>query len=203
MPTMAALIMAAGQASRFGSCKQLAMVHGQPLLQRSIDHANRLCPGQVFVVSGAWHNELSAAIRNGTMKNATLIFHSEWVNGLGSSIARGVEFLSPLADSIMIVLADQIALTTEILLRLHSHFDGTNIVCSVYGGRRGVPAIFGRKNFPDLQELRSDRGAQALLYRPDIPIVEYPWEEASIDIDTPEDLQMWEQSVHKTHLPTV
>ncbi|MGB0909510.1 MAG: nucleotidyltransferase family protein [Nitrospirales bacterium] len=188
---MAALIMAAGQASRFGECKQLVKVNGKSLLQHSIDMAQALCPGRVFAVSGAWHCELSMSIQNEEIKDVTLIEHPAWVDGLGSSIARGVTFLADDFDSILIILADQIGLTKEDLLKLRHHFSGDNIVCGLYAGRRGVPAIFGRNSFEQLKVLQGDRGAKAILYGQHVSVVEYPLECASIDIDTWEDLDLW------------
>ncbi len=191
MSKMAALILAAGQGSRFGGCKQLIMIDDKPLLQHSIDIANKLCPGRVFAVSGAWHSEMSQAMENKEIKDVTLIVHSSWADGLGSSIARGVTFLSEGHDSILIFLADQIAIKTEDFIGLQSQFTGDNIVCGFYAGKRGVPAIFGRNRFESLSNLQGDHGAKALLYHPDAPVVEYPLALASIDIDTREDLDRW------------
>ena len=191
MSRVATLIMAAGESSRFGGCKQLTRVNGQSLLQQSIDQAHAFCPGQVFVVSGAWQQEISAALESGNLKNAHFLYHPDWAQGLGSSIAHGVTALSEVVDSLLIVLADQIAVTTEDFFGLYGQFTGENIVCGLYAGRRGVPALFGRNNFWKLQTLHGDQGAKALLYDQQFHVVEYPLEHASIDIDTPEDLRMW------------
>ncbi len=191
MSRVATLIMAAGESSRFGSCKQLTCVNGHPLLQHSIDQANAFCPGQVFVVSGAWQHEISTALEKGDVRNARLLYYPDWAQGLGSSIAHGVTALSEVVDCLLIVLADQIAVTTEDFLGLYGHFTGENIVCGLYAGRRGVPALFGRNHFVKLKTLHGDRGAKALLYDQHIHVVEYPLEHAIIDIDTPEDVHMW------------
>lgn len=197
MPKMAALIMAAGQASRFGECKQLTTIKGKPLLQHSIDIAQSICPGHVFALSGAWHNETSTALQSRKINNVILINHPGWADGLGSSIARGVNFLSEDFDSILIMLADQIALTKTDLIGLQNQFGGDNIVCGFYAGRRGVPAIFGQNSFVKLKQLHGENGAKSLLYDQDVPVVEYPIEHAIFDIDTSEDLRMWITDSHK------
>ncbi len=191
MQSIAALIMAAGSSARFGQCKQLTRVGNKPLLQHSIDLAQAICPGNVFAVSGAWHEKLTKAMNHQEIKNVSLIYHPEWSEGLSSSIARGVNEVSSRVDSILIMLADQIALTSEDLVQLHNQFTGNNIVCGFYASRRGVPAIFGRNSFKNLTELHGDHGAKALLYDPHVPVVEYALEHAMIDIDTPEDLHIW------------
>ncbi|MCA9473658.1 MAG: nucleotidyltransferase family protein [Nitrospirales bacterium] len=189
--SIAALIMAAGYASRFGRCKQLTQVGGKALLQHSIDSAQAVCPGKVFAVSGAWHEALRKAMHSEELRNVILIYHPDWSEGLGSSIARGVTGIGSHVDGILVLLADQIAVTAEDLLPLRRKFTGDNIVCSVYAGSRGVPAIFGRSSFGKLRELSGDRGAKALLYDEHVPVVECPLDHASIDVDTPEDLHRW------------
>ena len=191
MRSMAALIMAAGHSSRFGQCKQLARIGGKPLLQHSIDVAQTICPGKVFAVSGAWHKELVKAMSQQEIRNVRLLHHPGWCEGLGSSIARGVDELASHVEGILMMLSDQIALTTNDLFQLQNLFTGDNIACSFYAGSRGVPAIFGRNSFTKLKELKGDHGAKALLYDQDISVVEYPLEHAIIDIDTLKDLDMW------------
>ena len=56
------LILAAGSASRFGGCKQLADWQGQPLLATSIATARTLEPAQIFVVGGAFYPQLLQAL---------------------------------------------------------------------------------------------------------------------------------------------
>lgn len=191
MSAIAALILAAGQGARFGGCKPLARVAGGSLLQRSIDQARRLFPRDVFVVSGAWHQALEQARQAGELSGATLLHHPGWADGLGGSLAFGVSQLAPAYQGILVMLADQVAVTHRDLARLRASFDGGNIVCGQYGGRRGVPALFGANRFARLQALSGDQGAKALLYDEGIPVCECPMPAAAIDIDTREQLGQW------------
>ena len=54
--------------------------------------------------------------------------------------------------------------------------------------RVGVPAIFPRWCFRELNELRGDRGAQGLLQRHVDRVVRLAMPSAELDIDRPEDL---------------
>ena len=186
MSRIAALIPAAGRSSRYGSCKQLVEVHGRSLLQHAVDRANQVVPGAVFVVTGAQHQAIAE-----TLHDAATIHNPAWRDGLGGSIACGVAGLAPDYDAILIVLADQVALTTEDLQRLCDGFDGGNIVCARYRERRGVPALFCRESYPRLQRLTGDRGAQALLYDAGFRVSEVAMENAAVDIDTARDLDRW------------
>ena len=176
------LILAAGAASRYGSAKQLINHHGKSLLQHCIDKANEVCPGRVSVVLGA-NRELIEPL----ISEAKVIRNNHWQQGLGASIAIGVENIDPQSDSLLILLADQIALTIDDLNLLLDAFDGSNTVSSYYAGRRGVPAIFPRSLYAELRALSGDSGAKAVLQRSDIGLVEIDLPLAAMDIDTPED----------------
>jgi len=49
----------------------------------------------------------------------------------------------------------------------------------------GIPAILPRRLFPDLLDLRGDRGAKAILLRENAATLPFP--EGEADLDTPED----------------
>ncbi len=97
----------------------------------------------------------------------------------------------------LIVLADQAAVTTEDLRRL-AGASGAAIPCPSPPRSTpapvGVPAIFPRWCFRDLNELRGDRGAQQLLQRHVDRLVRLPMPSAELDIDRPEDLLALEQN---------
>ena len=193
MKPIAALILAAGEAARFGACKQLTDLDGTTMLQRSIDKANEIFPGAVFVVTGAYHREISAAIQN-----ANIIHNSNWRQGIGCSIACGVRVIEDQYDAIMILLADQITIEASQLKVMVSSFNGSNIVCARYAGSRGVPALFNRAVFGKLKALKADRGAKALLNQPNEDIVDIEIFQADIDIDTPSDLEQWKTARRRT-----
>ena len=90
----------------------------------------------------------------------------------------------------LIALADQAAVTTEDLRRLAGVWrrDPASIAAAQYAGGVGVPAIFPRWCFRELNELRGDRGAQVLLHRHVDRLVRLPMPSAELDIDRPEDL---------------
>ena len=184
------LILAAGAASRFGSPKQLLKYQDKSLLQHCIDKANAVCHGQVSVVLGANRERIESLI-----SGARITHNNHWQQGLASSIVVGVENIDPHCDGVLILLADQIALTIDDLKLLLNAFDGGNTVTAYYAGRRGVPAIFPQSLLADLAALCGDSGAKTLLQRPDINIIEIELARAHMDIDTPEDWAQFLDSV--------
>ncbi len=184
MKPIAALILAAGDASRFGSCKQLIELDGTTMLQSCIDKANEVFPGSVFVVTGAYHREISTAIQH-----AKVIFNPNGEQVIGSSIACGVRAIESQHDAIMILLADQVAIAVSDLRTIVSNFNGSNIVCSRYAGSRGVPALFAQNAFNEMKRLKEDKGAKTILNRSNEKIIDIEILSGEIDIDTPADLE--------------
>ena len=87
-------------------------------------------------------------------------------------------------------------MTTEDLRRLAGVWrrNPASIATAQYAGPVGVPAIFPRWSFRDLNELRGVRGAQVLLHRHVDRLVRLPMPSAELDIDRPEDLLALEQA---------
>ncbi|WP_390590723.1 NTP transferase domain-containing protein [Simiduia litorea] len=190
--TLSVLVLAAGQGRRFGAePKQLAPCMGAPLLAHSLTLAEAMAPGRVMLILGA-HAELIVR-QMSRLQQLQYFVHPQWMNGLGASIAFGVQHLPADTDAVLILLADQIALTQADVDGLRQRFEQQrgesslkNIVCAHYDGQVGVPAIFPRRYFSELAALQGDKGAKKLLLTESIVSVSLP--NAAIDIDTPEDL---------------
>lgn len=175
--------MAAGAASRFGDCKALQPLGDNSLLGSAIARLSQAGIEDIRIISGAWHEKMLQA----PIQGATLHYCQDWQRGLGHSIAFGVEQVDQ-ADGILILLADQVAVTSEDILRLQQAFDGQHSVCAHYANRKGVPAIFAPRHWPALMALEGDRGARQLLQQHDA-IVAIDMPNAAIDIDTKEQLE--------------
>jgi molybdenum cofactor cytidylyltransferase len=166
-------------------------------VSRAVEHAGH----SVTVVLGANASQLAPLLRH---TPASIAVNREWSEGIASSIRQGLALAPASADGLMIVLADQAAVTTEDLRRLAGLWrrDTSSIATAQYAGTAGVPAIFPRWCFRELNELRGDRGAQVLLQRHPDRLVRLPMPRAELDIDTPEDLLALEQSTDLIRRPT-
>ncbi len=181
------VVLAAGASTRFGATKQLVRVSGRPLMHTIVSRAVELAGHSVTVVLGAHAGELAPLLKHSP---ASITVNREWAEGIASSIREGLSHTPATADAVMIVLADQAAVTTEDLRRLAGAWrrNPTGIAAAQYAGGVGVPAIFPRWCFRELNELRGDRGAQSLLQRHLDRLVRLPMPSAELDIDRPEDL---------------
>lgn len=194
------VVLAAGSSSRFGSAKQLVRVNGRPLMLTAASRAVELAGHSVTVVLGANATELAPLLRHSP---ASVAINRHWAEGIASSIREGLTHTPATADGLLIMLADQAAVTTEDLRRLAGVWrrNPTAIATAQYAGAVGVPAIFPRWCFRELNELRGDRGAQQLLQRHVDRLVRLPMPSAEFDIDRPEDLLALEENAELKKRP--
>ncbi len=87
----AGLILAAGGGRRFGGRKQLADLHGRPLLEHAIEHMLAVAAlDRVVVVLGHAADEIRASVRFGA---AEVVINEEWERGQATSLRRGIAAL--------------------------------------------------------------------------------------------------------------
>jgi molybdenum cofactor cytidylyltransferase len=120
--------------------------------------------------------------------------HSGWARGIGSSIKVGLECLTALApaiDGVIVAVCDQPHLSSAVLSRLGRAYRGSDaqIVASAYAGITGVPALFDRAVFSELQALGDHDGARALIERDAERVLSVPFPLGAVDLDTPEGYQ--------------
>jgi len=182
----AAVVLAAGGSSRFGSPKPLIRVDGETFVARAVRHARDSgCDPVVAVVHDA------AVASEAEKAGAAIRTNSKWKEGLSTSIAAGIEAIA--ADSsvhaVLILPCDQPKVTSGDLARLLSAFSpGVFAVASDYGnGASGIPAVFGCEAFPRLRTLDGDAGAKPLLVESDAEVRRIAVPHAAFDVDRPED----------------
>lgn len=183
--SLAVAILAAGASSRFGSCKLLAQANGQTLLQRCIDTCMALQADKLVVITGAWHREMLTAL---PAHKDRFVYNSGWQNGMSTSLKLACEQCAQ-AEKMLIALPDQAMLTQKHYQQLidASVSIDDSIVCAQYAQVLGVPAIFPKRFYPELNKLKGDQGARKLLNKAaNCHAITMP--EAEFDVDTEEDL---------------
>ncbi len=182
-----AIVLAAGEASRFGSAKQLVRIGDRPLLSLVAGRAAEVVGPALVIVLGARAAELSPLLRHSP---GFVVVNRDWREGLASSIRAGIARLPASCAGVMLVLADQACVTAEDLRRLAGAWrrQPLCVAAARYGATVGVPAIFPQHLFRELSELKGDTGARALLKRHADRLVKVPMPSAAFDLDTPNDL---------------
>jgi CTP:molybdopterin cytidylyltransferase MocA len=164
---VAAVVLAAGASSRFGSPKQrllLAPVLERVRKARSVD--------EIVVVVGAHEVETDARV----------VHCADWERGPGASLRCGLAELPADAEAAVVVLADGPMLSPEAIDRVVAvwHKREGDVLAASYGGGRGHPVVLGRRVWAQIP----DEGARAL----EPALVPCDDLGSPGDVDTPADL---------------
>ncbi len=183
------LVLAAGAGQRFGSAKQLALLHGCPLLEHALlamAAAKRV--QQTAVVLGFHADEILAGV---DLHGAEPVICADWEEGQAASLRAGIEALGPSCDAIVITLGDQPAIDPRAIDRVVAARDaGSAAVRAAYAGRPGHPVLIERRLFERIAGLSGDEGARKLLSAVPVTLIDCDGLGDDTDIDTAEQLRI-------------
>ncbi|HEX7419897.1 MAG TPA: NTP transferase domain-containing protein [Thermoanaerobaculia bacterium] len=182
---ISAIILAAGQATRFGSSKQLAPIDGKPLLQHVLDNLAQSKIDDVVVVLGANADEIRKLIRFG---RARVVMNPEFADGMSTSIHAALRAID--ADAAMIVLADQPFVSSRTIDALIDEVrrTGAKVMIPTFNGFRGNPVVIDRSLFAEMMEIRGDVGCRSIFGNHEVTKLAVDDRGILMDIDTPSDV---------------
>jgi nicotine blue oxidoreductase len=173
MGRIAAVVLAAGESTRFGSPKQ------RILLPRVLERVAAAPIDEIVLVEGA--HELESPSDHTLGIPTWVVPCREWNLGPGASLRCGLSALAADIEVAVVVLADGPSLAPESVDRvLEVWRRGGGVVAASYGGARGHPLALGRELWGDVP----DEGLHAH------PVQLVPCDDlgAPGDVDTPADL---------------
>ncbi|MBZ4394260.1 MULTISPECIES: nucleotidyltransferase family protein [unclassified Myxococcus] len=184
------VLLAAGGSSRLGHPKQLVVHEGKTLIRRAAEAALSLGEGPVLVVLGAHRDIIAPELVDLPLR---IIEHPDWARGPGGSLTMGLSAMSsgtPDVDAVLFMLCDQVRVTASHLRALVDTWrtTGAPIVASGYDGTHGVPALFSRAVFPELEALSPAQGARGVIAHEPTRVAIVPLPGGGEDVDTPVDL---------------
>ncbi len=184
---MVGVLLAAGQARRFGAAKLLAaMPDGVPVGVRAASNLLSVLPRTLAVV----RSEGDPLSRQLAKIGCRIVVNPSADSGKGSSIAAGVAAERD-ADGWLIALADMPWIrSTSIEAVVVALRAGAPLAAPSYRGRRGHPVGFAKCWRDALLTLQGDRGARDLVESSDAGLQLVPVTDAGVvqDIDVPSDL---------------
>ena len=193
--TVAAVILAAGQGTRFQAAahdpesKLLAIAEGRPLVRHAADTACASRAAPVVVVTGYRGAAVRVALAGLPLR---VVDNPQFAAGLSTSLRVGIAAL-PACRGALVMLADMPRVggaTLEALIARAEAVPEADAVVAVRRGVRGNPVLLGRSLFAAVARLEGDEGARRLLARPGLRIEEVTDDTDAIldDVDHPADL---------------
>ena len=170
---VAAIVLAAGEASRFGSPKQ------RVLLPRVLERLAATSVDEIVVVEGAY--ELNLPSHTGS-QGVRVSACREWADGPGASLRCGLAALEGNIEAAVVVLADGPELSPQAVERVLAAWrEHGGVVSASYAGARGHPLVLGRADWQAIP----DEGLR------DRPVRLVPCDDLGTpgDVDTPQDLE--------------
>ncbi|MEQ8333135.1 molybdopterin-binding/glycosyltransferase family 2 protein [Nisaea sp.] len=188
-PEIAGILLAAGQSSRMGATnKLLSTLHGKPLVRWVAEAILKSAAGRLVVVTGHEVEKVTAALSD---LDAAFVHNPDYALGMSTSVRAGFSALGEGTAAALVCLGDMPQITAALLDTMIAAYDpveGRAIVVPVHAGRRGNPILWDHRFFEEMQELKGDTGARALLAEfADLVVeVDTPSNAVHLDIDTPE-----------------
>ncbi len=170
MTRVAAVVLAAGAATRFGAPKQ------HLLLPRVLERLAESPVDEIVVVEGAYE------LRDTVSRPSRLVRCAEWERGPGASLRCGLAALGEDVEAALVIMGDGPDLSPGAVARVIESWraDGGDVVAASYGGIRGHPLLVSRPAWAGVP----DDGLRVVEPR----LVPCDDLGAPGDVDTPEDL---------------
>lgn len=197
--SVAGIVLAAGEAKRFGGCKQLARLRGKPLLQWVLGAALDSNLDAVILVLGSCHRKIQSVLGTELAHpRLQIVVNPDFASGQSTSLKIGLERVRDDYSAAMFLLADQPFITSGLINRLRTSFlrSSRRIAVPVFQGRRGNPCIFEHSLYPELGRITGDRGARELIRAHPGDVLEVQVSDPSVcrDIDVPGDLDRFTEN---------
>lgn len=182
------LLLSAGASNRMGRAKQL-LPWGDHTL---IEHQVRVLTGTgnpVLVVLGSQAEQVMPLLKKYPVRTR---LNKQWEKGMGSSISCGIDELEkmfPKAAGALIAQLDQPLIKVSHFIRMLDNFEpgrGQIIVSRSESGWEGVPVLFDRSYFPELQDLKDEEGAKKIFRSRPEHVYFMESTDMLEDMDTPE-----------------
>ncbi len=183
---ISSILLAAGESKRMGRPKLLLKWGQCTIIEKSVDTLLASKIDELIVVLG--YKAQAILRRLGTRRLKAVINH-QYRMGMSTSIRRGLEKVNSKSEAILIALADQPFIETDVINHLIDVYcrNPHGIVLPSYKGRRGHPVILNRLRYQgEMGELMGDVGCRPILNRHSEHIleVEVDSEGVIVDIDT-------------------
>jgi molybdenum cofactor cytidylyltransferase len=188
----AGVILAAGASRRMGRNKMLLQLEGESLLRRAARRALMAGLSPVVVVLG---HEIESARAELAGLDCKVAVNPDFAGPTSSSLHKGLERLGPEVEAAVVILADMVLVSDQMLASLVERAGQTKrpVVVSRYGDVTAPPLLFRRELFGELMNWTGEGCGKAVVQRHRDEALFLDWPVAVLsDVDTPEDFRVAE-----------
>jgi molybdenum cofactor cytidylyltransferase len=178
----AAVILAAGASTRFGSPKQLAPFGAGTVLEAVVGVARSAGLSPIVVV-------LPSAVP--PPAGLTAVVNDAPEEGMSRSLRLGLAAVPEEATAALILLGDQPTVPPDVLSQLLSARGERPIVAARAAGLLGPPVLLERSAFGMAEATTGDQGLRDLIRGNRHLVTPVEVGEHAPDVDTPTDLERW------------
>jgi CTP:molybdopterin cytidylyltransferase MocA len=147
MGTIAAVVLAAGEATRFGAPKQ------RLLLPAVLERLRASPVDEIIAVAGAYELEIPSDTVSLGAVQSRVVACPEWELGPGASLRCGLGALGDDVEAAVVALADGPYLSPEAVARVLDAWRASGVVVAAsYAGSRGHPLVVGRSDWGDIPD---------------------------------------------------
>ena len=187
VPSAGCLIMAAGNAARFGENKLTAHFAGRSLFDLALSAIPADTFACVTVVS-----QYPALLEQAARAGFDTILNDHPEDGISRTIRLGTKAMAD-CGGILYMVADQPLLQSTTVRRIVDAWlkDPARIAAAAHNGRRGNPCLFPARFFSELCALSGDRGGSSVIRRHEDALVLVETDEHELfDCDTRQALEI-------------
>jgi molybdenum cofactor cytidylyltransferase len=187
-PIWSAIILAAGQSSRFGGGKLRAVYQEKPVLDWVLDAALACPVAEIVVVCGGDPVIADSLPMDGLIRG---VWAKDHALGMGVSLSEGLGALDPKSQGVLVFLGDMPRVPAHLVRDLIAAIgQGALAAAPEFAGRRGHPVLISSALFDQIAALRGDQGAGQILDQlgEKLVLIKAPDDGCLFDIDRPGDL---------------
>jgi molybdenum cofactor cytidylyltransferase len=184
---VAGVVLAAGASTRMGRNKLLLTIEGESVLRLAARRALDAGLDPVIVVLG---HEAERMRQELSGLGCRVVLNADHAKGQTTSLRAGIAALPAGAPAAVVVLADMLFVTSEMLAALVQRFlaGGTPLVISDYDGVTAPPMLYARALFPEIEAMEGDSCGKRVVkaHRGEAAVLAWPASALS-DLDVPDD----------------
>jgi molybdenum cofactor cytidylyltransferase len=165
---VSAILLGAGESKRMGRDKLMLPWGKGTVLEHCLEVLLRSETREVVVVVRSRSEEFEDRINKYPAfmrKKIKVVVNPDYLEGMSSSIRKGLRFVDPGSSGVLIALGDQPLLKANTINALiHAFIHGKRkIAIPFYHNKRGNPVLFDRGYIRGLKRVRGDTGGRSII----------------------------------------